>query len=137
MPDDERTHEPYAHWLKDYIDVLAKEKQRQLDGRLSELHRQLDERFRTQRETLLADTQAIRERFAGTNEWRATVVDQQQTFATKEAVALIEQRLNERTDANGRRVAELENMRANLEGRIWAVGAVMVLLEVVLKVLWK
>jgi len=65
---------------------------------------------------------ALSDRLQGMNEFRDQLRDQAAKFVTQSELAA-------KVDAIDNRIKALENQRANLEGRFWAIGAAIVVVN--------
>ena len=80
----------------------------------------------------------MNERLTGMNEFRDTLRDQAAQFVSKPYLEATLQRIDERAnayqDSIETRLKSLENNRANLEGRMWALGAAFTIINIIIAV---
>jgi hypothetical protein len=82
-------------------------------------------------------SQRVRE--AGQNEWRSAMTDRERNFLTREVFDASLANSARCHDDMNKRISDLEQFRANSEGRMWAIGAsvglVFTLINVAIKFL--
>jgi hypothetical protein len=83
----------------------------------------LDARFASTQADVARTAAYIAERFAQTNEWRGTVTDLIARLVTRDEYESKHADLDNRLHA-------IEQARANLEGRLWAIGAIVMMVNV-------
>jgi hypothetical protein len=67
---------------------------------------------------------ATEKRFEGVNEFRQTLADQAATLLPRGEFQVQHRSLMDKIDGLDARLAAIENSGANLQGRVWAVGAI-------------
>jgi hypothetical protein len=67
---------------------------------------------------------ATEKRFEGVNEFRSTLADQAATLLPRAEFQVQHKSLLDKIDGLDARLAAMENSAANIQGRIWAIGAI-------------
>lgn len=85
----------------------------------------MDERKDAQRDALALAQQATDARFEQVNNFRAQVTEERGRYVTQERYDVVTVNIE-------RRVNELQQWRANMAGRMWAIGAAVVLITLII-----
>lgn len=113
--------------MREYVEAVVNEKDKALWNEIVSVRRAVDK----------AET-ALHERLAGMNEFRDALRDTNTlNMPRKEVDAMIssvQQRLDRKDSETDNRLKSLENSRANNEGRLWAIGAGVIIINLAITV---
>jgi chromosome segregation ATPase len=104
--------------LRDYFERLLHERDKAWTAQLSSAQTALDK----------AET-ALTKRLEGMNEFRDTLKDQAGRFVTMD---ILDAKL---TNINNQ-LKTLDNYRANMEGRLWAISAAVTIINIAMGIAW-
>ena len=98
---------------------------RDYESALWHAHDQVHDREREARDTL---SRQISERFAGQNEWRQQLADERAKYITEEAYSARHEPMEIRIKALEQEMVILRETTANVTGRLFGAGAVLVVI---------
>lgn len=113
-------------------DLLVRERERVADERWAAHYREhaIHERghereHQDYRDRIDHATDALQARLDQMNAWREQLSEERATFVPRESLQEMLAAMEKQNERIGVRVRDLEVARGNLEGRLWAIGAVI------------
>lgn len=130
----EESHVP----LREHIEALIVALRQETASSFASVRREFDATDRTAKEATDKANSAMDKRLDHMNEFRDQLRDQAAKFVTRdlvdERIVALEKLLNGKTDSNGERIGRLETKGSNLDGRFWAIGAVVIVVNLLIAV---